>query len=64
MVTGTNWDDLATKLGTEDRLVNMRWEWDKDAFGLNAERQAQMEVLMRMPVCAGEVMLLKLKPKR
>jgi hypothetical protein len=56
-------DELERKLGAEDRLVTMRREWDTNAWGMNPGRRAHFEVLLRVPVGAGEAMLLKRKPK-
>lgn len=57
-----SWEELEAKLRPEDRLVTMAREWNQDAWGLTPERRAGFEVLLKMPVGGGEVLLLRKRP--
>ncbi len=48
-------------MGSEERLITMRREWDEDAHGLNAALRDQFVVVYTMPTGGGEVLLLRKK---
>jgi len=54
-----DWNELEARMKPGDRLVTMDREWRQDAWGMNAERRERFEVILRMPVGGGQVMLLK-----
>jgi len=58
-----SFEELEAKLGPEDRLIAMDREWNQDAWGMTPERRARFEVLLRMPVGGGEVLLLRTQSK-
>ena len=56
-----DWNELEARMKPGDRLVTMDREWRQDAWGMNAERRERFDVILRMPVGGGQVMLLKRK---
>lgn len=52
-------DELAERLGPEDRLVSMDREWAQDAWGMDAQRRRGFEVLLRVPSGGGEILLIR-----
>ncbi len=52
-------DELAGRLGPEDRLVSMDREWNQDAWGMDTERRRGFEVILRVPSGGGEILLIR-----
>ena len=49
------------RLGSGDRLVAQRNEWNMDAWGMTPALRAQFEVLLSVPTGGGHILLLKKK---
>jgi hypothetical protein len=54
--------DLERTLGPDDRLVAMDREWLSDAWGMDAQARAGFQVVLRMSVGGGEILLLRPLP--
>jgi len=57
------WEDLEKRLGPEDRLVAIKRDWYTSEGGLTDARRNRLEVILRMPVGAGESLMLRRKPE-
>jgi len=53
------YEELEARLKPGDQLVSMDREWNQDACGLTPERRARFEILLRMRVGGGNVLLLR-----
>jgi hypothetical protein len=58
-----SYDALTARLGSEDRLVALRREWEQDTAGLTPERRNEFEAVTRMVVGEGELLLLQRRPR-
>jgi hypothetical protein len=58
-----SYDELVAKLGSEDRLVTMRREWDQNQWGMTPEHRREFVEELRVRVGEGEILLFKRKPR-
>jgi len=54
-----SYEELEATLKPQDRLVTMDREWNQNAWGLTPERRAQFDVVLKMKVGGGDVLLLQ-----
>jgi 4-amino-4-deoxy-L-arabinose transferase-like glycosyltransferase len=55
-------EELEARLGPEDRLVAMGRDWEQDHWGMEPGARARFEVILRVPVGADDVLLLRKLP--